>query len=229
MEVLVLKKWAVFMGTMALALCIGVGVTVFAKEKNASIVTKIAMKQGSTKKLNCKKVSKRNRKKIRWKSSDRKIVSVSSSGTIKAKRKGQATVTAKYKKKHSKKTGNIHYNVYIPKSYHGSKKYALYVTLPGYQGLYFQGVAQNIKTEDFGFEAQKYNKNMIIVAPQLNDWNQASADQTIALVEYFLEHYQIVAFAAAILLRHSNFQNNYCTFLLKKASILVQQRSLQKR
>ena len=35
-----------------------------------------------------------------------------------------------------------------------SKEFALYVTLPGYQGLYFQGVAENIKTEDFGFEAQ---------------------------------------------------------------------------
>lgn len=92
---------------------------------------------------------------------------------------------------HSKKNGDIHYNVYIPKSYDGTKAYALYVTLPGYQGLYFQGAAENIKTEDFGFEAQKYNARMIIVAPQLNDWGQTSADQTIALTEYFLKHYKI--------------------------------------
>ena len=72
-----------------------------------------------------------------------------------------------------------------------SKEFALYVTLPGYQGLYFQGVAENIKTEDFGFEAQKYNENMIIVAPQLNDWGQTSADQTIDLTQYFLRHYKI--------------------------------------
>lgn len=58
---------------------------------------------------------------------------------------------------HSKKNGDIHYNVYFPDSYDGQTSYALYVTLPGYQGLYFQGVAENIKTEDFGFEAQKYN------------------------------------------------------------------------
>lgn len=92
---------------------------------------------------------------------------------------------------HSENNGDIHYNVYIPDSYDGTTEYALYVTLPGYQGLYFQGVAENIKTEDFGFEAQKYNENMIIVAPQLNDWGQTSADQTIALTEYFLRHYKI--------------------------------------
>lgn len=92
---------------------------------------------------------------------------------------------------HSGKNGDIHYNVYIPKSYDGTKPYALYVTLPGYQGLYFQGVAENIKTEDFGFEAQKYRTKMIIVAPQLNDWGQTSAEQTIDLTEYFLSHYNI--------------------------------------
>ena len=56
---------------------------------------------------------------------------------------------------HSEQEGDIHYNVYIPDSYDGTKEYALYVTLPGYQGLYFQGVGENIRTEDFGFEAQK--------------------------------------------------------------------------
>lgn len=93
---------------------------------------------------------------------------------------------------HSEAEGDIHYNVYIPDSYNDSKDpYALFVTLPGYQGLYFQGVAENIKTEDFGFEAQKYNEKMIIVAPQLNDWAQTSADQTIVLTEYFLNSYRI--------------------------------------
>ena len=92
---------------------------------------------------------------------------------------------------HSPNKGDIHYNVYIPDSYDGTKKYALYVTLPGYQGLYFQGVGENIRTEDFGFEAQKYINDMIIVAPQLNDWEQTSADQTIELTQYFLTHYKI--------------------------------------
>ena len=92
---------------------------------------------------------------------------------------------------HSSSEGDIHYNVYIPDSYDGTKEYALYVTLPGYQGLYFQGIGENIRTEDFGFEAQKYITDMIIVAPQLNDWGQTSADQTIELTQYFLTHYKI--------------------------------------
>lgn len=92
---------------------------------------------------------------------------------------------------HSPNEGDVHYNVYIPDAYDGTKEYALYVTLPGYQGLYFQGVGENIRTEDFGFEAQKYITDMIIVAPQLNDWGQTSADQTIELTQYFLTHYII--------------------------------------
>lgn len=92
---------------------------------------------------------------------------------------------------HSENDGDIHYNVYIPESYDGSRPYALYFTLPGYEGLYFQGVAQNLKSEEFGFEARKYNKEMIIVAPQLSDWGERSANQTIALVKYFLDNYNI--------------------------------------
>lgn len=92
---------------------------------------------------------------------------------------------------HSIREGDVHYNVYIPESYDGSEPYALYFTLSGYEGLYFQGVAANIQSEEFGFEAQKYNDKMIIVAPQLSDWGETSANQTIALVEYFLEAYNI--------------------------------------
>lgn len=92
---------------------------------------------------------------------------------------------------YSENAGEIHYNVYIPESYDGSKPYALFLTLPGYGGLYFQGVGQNLKTEEFGFTAQSYNPDMIIVAPQLNDWGETSANQTIALTEYFLSHYNI--------------------------------------
>lgn len=92
---------------------------------------------------------------------------------------------------HSPDDGDIHYNVYIPDTYDGSEPYALFVTLPGYQGLYFQGVGENLKTENIGFTAQEYNAKMIIVAPQLNDWGETSARQTIALTEYFLDTYNI--------------------------------------
>ncbi len=87
---------------------------------------------------------------------------------------------------HSANDGDIHYSVYIPDSYDGSEPYAVFFTLPGYEGLYFQGVGENLCSENFAFEAMNYNSKMIIVAPQLSDWGKTSARQTIALVEYFL-------------------------------------------
>ena len=86
--------------------------------------------------------------------------------------------------------GDIHFSSYIPASYDGSEPYALFVTLPGWEGLYFQGVGANM-VEDFGVEAIRYNEKMIILSPQLNDWGQTSANEAIALTEYFLSHYNI--------------------------------------
>lgn len=52
-------------------------------------------------------------------------------------------------------------------------------------------MGENLYTEDFGFTAQGYNPEMSIVAPQLSDWGETSADQTIALAGYFLSQYNI--------------------------------------
>lgn len=87
--------------------------------------------------------------------------------------------------------GDIHYHLYIPDGYDGSEAYALFLTLPGYEGLYFQGVGQNLYSENFAFEALNYNDHMIVAAPQLSDWGETSAKQTIALTEYLLGHYNI--------------------------------------
>ena len=87
--------------------------------------------------------------------------------------------------------GDIHYHIYVPDDYDGSAPYALYLTLPGYEGLYFQGVGQNLYNEDFAFEALHYNDQMIVAAPQLNDWGETSAEQTIVLTEYLLDAYNI--------------------------------------
>lgn len=92
---------------------------------------------------------------------------------------------------HSKDSGDIHFSLYVLKSYDGSKPYALYLALCGYGGYYFQGAGINLRRESFAFEAQKYNSEMIIVAPQLTDWGNPSANQTIALTEYFLQSYNI--------------------------------------
>ena len=91
---------------------------------------------------------------------------------------------------HSAEYREIHYSSYIPESYDGSKPYALFVTLPGYEGLYFQGVGANM-VEDFGVEAIKYNSEMIVLSAQLSDWGETSANQAIALTEYFINHYNI--------------------------------------
>ena len=91
---------------------------------------------------------------------------------------------------HSETEGDIHYHIYVPDSYDGSSPYAVFFTLPGYEGLYFQGVGANLQ-EEFAFEALHYSDEMIVVAPQLNDWGETSARQTIALVEFILDTYSI--------------------------------------
>ena len=91
---------------------------------------------------------------------------------------------------HSGDNGDIHFGLYISESYDGSEPYALFITLPGWEGLYFQGVGANM-FEDFGTEAIKYNDKIIIISMQLNDWRETSAEQAIALTEYFLSHFNI--------------------------------------
>ena len=91
---------------------------------------------------------------------------------------------------HSETEGDIHYSSYIPAGYDGSEPYALFITLPGWEGLYFQGVGANM-VEDFGTEAIRYNNKMIALSAQLNDWGETSARQVVALTEYFLSHYNI--------------------------------------
>ena len=49
---------------------------------------------------------------------------------------------------HSSADGDIYFGLYVPESYDGTKPYALFVTLPGYEGLYFQGVGVNIRAGD---------------------------------------------------------------------------------
>lgn len=85
----------------------------------------------------------------------------------------------------------LHYHIYIPEGYDGSRPYALYITLPGYGAYYFQGVAVNLRIENFATEAKKYNEEMIIAAPQPNDWGETSKRQIIGLTEYLMAAYNI--------------------------------------
>lgn len=88
-------------------------------------------------------------------------------------------------------TEELHYHVYLPEDYDGEKAYALYISLPGYGGYYFQGVGVNLRMESFASEAKNYVSDLIIVAPQPNDWGMTSANQTISLTKYLLSSYSI--------------------------------------
>lgn len=85
----------------------------------------------------------------------------------------------------------VHYSAYIPSNIDESEAINMFITLPGWEGLYHQGVGVNLEYEDFAFTARDINHNMIILAPQLNDWGNTSAEDTIALTKYFQENYNI--------------------------------------
>lgn len=61
--------------------------------------TKITMTVGQSKKLKVKGISKKRTKRIKWKSSKKKVVTVTKTGKIKARKAGKATITAKVGKK----------------------------------------------------------------------------------------------------------------------------------
>lgn len=61
--------------------------------------TKVTMTVGQSKKLTVKGISKKQAKRIKWKSSSKKVVTVTKTGKIKARKTGKATITAKVGKK----------------------------------------------------------------------------------------------------------------------------------
>lgn len=61
--------------------------------------TKITMTVGQSKKLKVKGISKKRAKRIKWKSSKKKVVTVTKTGKLKARKAGKATITVKVGKK----------------------------------------------------------------------------------------------------------------------------------
>lgn len=84
----------------------------------------------------------------------------------------------------------LHFSLHVPDSYDGGTPFSLYVSCPGWEGLYFQGVGANL-VEDYPFVANDYIPNMIVVSPQLDDWGEQSACDVIALTEWLLSAYNI--------------------------------------
>ena len=92
---------------------------------------------------------------------------------------------------HDPERGDIHFNLYVPDSYDGSQPVPLYVALPGWEGLYFQGVGADLKWETMPFAAREYDPDMVIASAQLNDWGMTSAQDAVALTEYLMSAYSI--------------------------------------
>jgi len=92
---------------------------------------------------------------------------------------------------HDEAQGDIHFSLYVPESYDGSQPMPLYVALPGWEGLYFQGVGADLKWETMPFAAREYDPDMIIASAQLNDWGMTSAQDAVELTEYLMSAYSI--------------------------------------
>ena len=92
---------------------------------------------------------------------------------------------------HDPERGDIHFNLYVLESYDSSRPVPLYVALPGWEGLYFQGVGADLKWETMPFAARDYDPDMIIASAQLNDWGMTSALDAVALTEYLMSAYNI--------------------------------------
>ena len=91
----------------------------------------------------------------------------------------------------SETEGLIHYNLYVPEDYDGSRPFALHMALPGWEGLYFQGVGEDLRYEALPYASSGYVEDLIVVSAQLGDWGMTSARQAVALTEYMLSQYNI--------------------------------------
>ena len=92
---------------------------------------------------------------------------------------------------HAGDAGDVHFHIYVPDSYDGTKTYPLFLTMSGYGGMYFQGVGANLTEEPFALWARQQYPDMIIVAPQMEAWGETYADQVLALMDYLLSEYRV--------------------------------------
>jgi predicted peptidase len=81
---------------------------------------------------------------------------------------------------------DLHFSEYRPQD--NGQPYALFITLPGYEGEHAQGIGENLRQENFAFEAQRYNDHMIVLAPQPDGWEEDSATQVTQLIQYVFRH-----------------------------------------
>lgn len=91
--------------------------------------------------------------------------------------------------------GLIHYSFYLPEGYDETKTYPLVVTLPGYNGMWLSDSEQtrgvNLIADRGAVAWTQQGEDVIVVAPQFDDWGNTAARQAIALTEYFIENYSV--------------------------------------
>ncbi len=93
-----MKQLAIVL-TIALVLAGMAGSGAVAAKKAKISNSKLTLKMGQSKKLSVRNLTKKQKKKVKWSSSNKKVASVSKSGSVKAKKKGTAKITAKVGKK----------------------------------------------------------------------------------------------------------------------------------
>lgn len=97
----------------------------------------------------------------------------------------------------------LHFHMYVPESYDGSKPYALYIALPGHGSYIYESedIGENVSDENFAANSRKYNDKMIVAALQLTDIEPhyenimdefaVHTDQVIRFTEYMFSNYNI--------------------------------------
>lgn len=84
----------------------------------------------------------------------------------------------------------LHFSLSLPEGFDPSTPAPLYVALPGWEGLYFQGVGVHL-VEDMPFTARERIPELIIASPQLDDWGETSALDTIELTRWLIAAYNV--------------------------------------
>ena len=91
--------------------------------------------------------------------------------------------------------GMLHYTYYLPKNYDESKSYPMLMTLPGWSNR-FNTITTTPLTENSYAKSQaevwsELLGDMIVVSPNLTDWGDKSARQTVELTKYFLDTFSV--------------------------------------
>lgn len=91
--------------------------------------------------------------------------------------------------------GTIHYTYYLPSDYDETKSYPMLVTLPGWSSRFSTIVNTPLTENEYARQnAEAWTAklgDMIVLSPNLTDWGDTSARQTIELTDYFINNFSV--------------------------------------